>query len=116
MKYKIFDLNNPNIKITNEPELEWFKDIPVILSNQGTDKIIGVIDCDTITKSANEYFAELKLLEDVGNIEFFNYEVSISDLDVENNSCIISKINSVMYRPIYEYGIEIDPKSIKFEV
>lgn len=116
MKYKIFDLNNPNIKITNEPELKWFKDIPVILSNQDTDKIIGVIDCDTITKSANEYFAELKLFDNVDNIEFFNYEVSIDDLDVVNNSCTISKINSVIYRPIYEYRIEVDPKSIKFEV
>lgn len=116
MKYKIFDLNNPNIKITNEPELEWFKDIPIILSNQGTEKVIGVIDCDTIAKSSNEYFAELKLFKNVGNIGFFNYEVSIDNLDVVNNSCTISKVNSVIYRPVYEYIAEVNPKSIQFEV
>jgi len=107
-RLKIFDTDNPNIKINNAHSLnnELFKNIPVV-PNFGTEwddykveKAIGHIVIDTIEIIDNEYFAEVLLYDVDENIEvnFLNYSFYPANLNTDENSCDLESFECIIYK------------------
>jgi len=107
---KVFDMRNNNVTLLNEPTKEMFKDIPICIQEESDFSKenplhniypIGVVDCDTVVKSGDEYFATVETFPkgfDINEFEFFNYSFDAKNRNVENNTCEIGNVCNIIYR------------------
>lgn len=97
--YKIFDLDNPNIKITNNLNPEDFKNVPIVLLDDEVEYVIGIADISYVQQEEHEIFSKVIFFKELDfEVEFFNYVVQVDDLDVINKTCVVEKVNSIIFK------------------